>query len=270
MNDANLFVRIDNLTVVLGGRTILQNASISFAKGEIHAITGVSGVGKSVLCKALVGILPHGSIRSGTFYFYQGQREYVCDPLSMHYQEQLALLRKHILYVHQEPTLLDDMTVLENWLFVLLRTYKDDTLLTQIEAHTRISHWLDKLSLRAYQGVYPPQLPSGALRLAALGRALCQEPIAIVADEPTTGLDPQAAREVDAAFIKLRDMGSTILLITHDQRSLHSIKPHRVRVHGGQVIDERTAILPDHAVAHVADHAVPARIPTPISVDGSL
>ncbi len=250
MSDTHIFLRIDNLTVVLAQKTILQDVSLAFSQGEIHAITGASGAGKSVLCKAIVGILGKDAVRSGIFRFYRGQQEYRYDPNSIESQEQLAVLRKHILYVHQEPTLLDDMTVLENWLLVLLRTKHDGRILTPQQAYERSLIWLDKLSLYAYRNTRPPQLPSGALRLAGLGRALCQEPLAVVADEPTTGLDPQAAREVDAALIKLRDMGSTILLITHDQRSLQSINPHRLRVQAGQVIDERAPILSPPSAAY--------------------
>src|SRR5690606_25560268 len=126
-----------------------------------------------------------------------------------------ARLRQRVVFVHQDPALLDDLSIDENVRFALLR-----------KAHWRprrdddVDAWVSRLSLDEQRHRLPRELTPGALRRAALCRALVLEPEVLVVDEPTTGLDPVAAREVDDALAALATSGSTLIVITHDVRSL--------------------------------------------------
>ena len=128
--------------------------------------------------------------------------------------------------MHQDPALLDDLTVRENIEFVVSRRRSRDVALDP---------WLSSLDLAAYQDAYPRELSPGVLRRVALARALCLEPAVLVADEPTTGLDPKAARDVDRVFAGRLGEATTLILITHDLRSLDVLEPDLCWVHKGRV-----------------------------------
>lgn len=215
-------LEISRLTVELGGRPVVVDASVAFEAGQLWAVIGRSGAGKSVLMKAASGLLPFttGAVRVRA---RGGVLEAGPDD-----EDAFALIRRRLSFVHQDPALLDDLTVRENVGFALSRRGLDD-------GGGIVSRWLSALSLDEVAARLPRELSPGQLRKVALCRALCLSPEVLVVDEPTTGLDPIAAREVDSALASLAESGSTLIVITHDRRSLTTLSPHIAWVDRGRV-----------------------------------
>jgi ABC-type multidrug transport system ATPase subunit len=209
---------VDHVSVTLGGHRVLIGASASFALGARHAVIGRSGAGKSVLMKASTGLLP---LASGTVSL---------DALTADASTPsvFAALRQRVAFVHQDPALLDDISVRDNVRFVAERRLSSGV-------EEEADRWLAALSLEEVQHERPPTLSPGRLRKVAIARALCTRPDVLIVDEPTTGLDPRAAREVDHALASLRQDGATLIVITHDLRSLELLQPSLCWVHDGSV-----------------------------------
>lgn len=188
-------LELQDVVVVLGGRVVLEGASAAFEKGLLHAVIGRSGAGKSVLMKAACGLLPvaSGSIRRGD-----------------------------VVFVHQDPALMDDLTVDENVRFAVERRAG----VKRSEARARVERWLRALGLVDVRDRRPLEISPGVQRKVALARALCLSPETLVVDEPTTGLDPEAALAVDDALRALhRAAGATVIVVTHAPRSVARLSP---------------------------------------------
>jgi tungstate transport system ATP-binding protein len=191
-------LRIEGVTVALGGRTIIKDVTLSFAADRIHAIIGRSGAGKSVLMKAVAGLLPRG----GT----------------------VRVLRPPMVFVHQDPALLDELDVEENVAFAVSR--RSD--LTPAERRARVDAAHAALALDAVRHRRPAMLPLAVHKRVALARALALRPGVLVVDEPTTGLEPRSAAAVDEALLSLT--GTTPIIITHSPRTLERLRPASVIV----------------------------------------
>ncbi len=207
--------------VELGGRTLIDGAGAVFEGGRMHAVVGRSGAGKSVLMKALTGLLP---MTSGSVTV-EGDGH--AARVSAGDDDGFARLRERVVFVHQDPALLDDLSALENVRFALFRR--------RGRSAADPAAWLERLSLNDERHKLPREMTPGALRRVALCRALVLEPEVLIVDEPTTGLDPLAAREVDDALAALATSGSTLIVITHDVRSLERLSPTLTWVHEGRV-----------------------------------
>jgi ABC-type transporter Mla maintaining outer membrane lipid asymmetry ATPase subunit MlaF len=196
---------LDDVSVVLGGRTLIAPVSIAFAADRVHAVIGRSGAGKSVLMKAVAGLLPS----SGT----------------------VRVVRAPLVFVHQDPALLDELDVEENVGFAVSR--RPD--LSRTEARARVDASIHALALDAVRKLAPAHLSVAVQKRVALARALALRPGVLIVDEPTTGLDPPAAAAVDEALAALLESGTTPIVITHSPRTLQRLDPDVVVVDAGRV-----------------------------------
>jgi len=179
---------IAHLSVVLGARLVIDDVTIDFAAGSVTAIVGRSGAGKSVLMKAAAGLLPRSA---GT----------------------VTLGVPPLVFVHQDPALLDDLDVAQNVALPARATGK--------AADPR--PWLTRLGLQSVAHMRPAQLSPSQARRAALARALLLEPGVLIVDEPTTGLDPIAADDVDDALCAVVAAEHALVVITHHPRTLQRL-----------------------------------------------
>jgi|GEM_PF-861782 len=215
------------LSSTLGGKRRLEAASAVFDAGPLHAVVGKSGAGKSVLVKSALGLLP---LDEGEVCLERADGSEVCARADD--ERSFAWLRQDVVLVQQDAALLDDMSAEANVAFVVERRRRD---LTAKQRHKRVKRWLSQLELTDVASAVPSELSPGLRRRVALARALCIDPLALIVDEPTTGLDPHAARNVDAALQQVADTGVMLLMVTHDVRSLLSLQPHMTWVHERQV-----------------------------------
>lgn len=204
-------ISVRNVTVGFGDKLVLEDLSLDVYRGEILGFVGASGVGKSVLLRAVLGLVKK---RSGEI------RLFGVDVDEADEESRLAMdMRMGVLFQH--GALFSSLTVLEN-IQVPMREYLDLP-----------GKLMDELAMLKIELVglprdaaykMPYQLSGGMIKRAALARALALDPDVVFLDEPTSGLDPIGAAEFDELVGKLRDtMGLTVYMVTHDLDSLFSV-----------------------------------------------
>ncbi len=181
---------LSHLHVELKGRVVVNDVSLTFARGSVTAIVGRSGAGKSVLMKAAAGLLMRSS-------------------------GDVLLWAPPLVFVHQDPALIDDLDVLHN---VMLPARG------QQRKSTDPWHWLAALSIDDVAHRLPCELSPSQARRVALARALMLKPGVLVVDEPTTGLDPDASDNVDDALCCVVDAERALIVITHHPRTLSRLR----------------------------------------------
>jgi len=221
MTDAVL--EIEDLHTQFRSQVIHNGVNLTISGGEIVAIIGGSGCGKSVLLKESLGLLrpSRGTIRLlGVDVWNAPQTEVIG-----------ALQRVGVLF--QNGALFSSLTVAENIAAPLVER-------TPLKPHQR--EWIvhTKLGLAGLPSSalnkYPSELSGGMKKRVALARALVLEPTILFLDEPTSGLDPISARAFDALVRTLCDtLGITIVLVTHDIDTLYNIVDRIVVLAGGGV-----------------------------------
>lgn len=207
-------IHIRNLVVGFGSKTILNHLNLDVRQGEILGLVGASGGGKSVLMRALVGLLPK---RGGQIDFVdhgKGERNW------------------GILF--QQGALFSALTARQNVQFPLREnTHLSPRLLDEI-ADAK----LEMVGLsRADGDKFPSELSGGMTKRVALARALALDPALLFLDEPTSGLDPIAAGEFDALIRTLhRTLRFTVFMVTHDLNSLQAICDRVAALAEGRIV----------------------------------
>jgi phospholipid/cholesterol/gamma-HCH transport system ATP-binding protein len=228
VND-DVLIEVDGVSTRFGAQTVHQDLSLQVRRGELVALIGGSGSGKSVLLREIIGLQrpSAGTVRLlGTDMWKASE-------------EALAATRKRFGMMFQEGALFSSLDVAGN-VATPLREHSDvpDVLLPRL-----VNLRLMLAGLTADVGAkMPAQLSGGMKKRAALARALALEPEVLFLDEPTSGLDPITARNFDEllAFLN-RDLGLTVLMVTHDLDTLLSIAQRIVVLGGGKVLADGTA-----------------------------
>jgi len=140
-------------------------------------------------------------------------------------------LRKRCVYVFQHPTLFDSMSVLKNVSLVI----KYHRGLRSQAAEKIAAAELERLGMSHLGPLPPPQLAAGDQKMVSLARALSLEPETLILDEPTTGLDPYAAQELDGHTARLKERGVSLVVISHDLRSIRRLADDVVFLFAGGV-----------------------------------
>ncbi|MEM1048021.1 MAG: ATP-binding cassette domain-containing protein [Pseudomonadota bacterium] len=205
----DVILSASNVTVGFDRKVILENLDLEVYRGEILGFVGGSGTGKSVLMRAILGLIPK---RGGTVSVFGFDLDRLSDS-----ERSLVEQRWGVLFQH--GALFSSLTVLQN-IQVAMREYLDlsESLMNDLA--------LLKLSLvglpRDAATKFPSELSGGMIKRAALARALALDPEIVFLDEPTSGLDPIGAAAFDNLIMKLRDtLGLTVYMVTHDLDSLH-------------------------------------------------
>lgn len=197
------FIEFANITKRFGKRTILDHVNVSIYKGEITAIIGKSGVGKSVFLKHIIGLIKPdiGEI------LYNGQ------PLDNMPRNQRIEFKRTVSYMFQQNALFDSLTVFENIALPL----RERTKMKASEIARRVGARLEQFELTEVNERYPSQISGGMQKRVALARALITEPQIILFDEPTTGLDPLRKNAVLTMIAHhQREIGFTAVMVSHD------------------------------------------------------
>ena len=222
MTATSPIVRIENLRLDRGGRTVLRDINLSVPRGSIVAVLGPSGSGKSTLLSALTGELAPTS----------GRVEVLGQEVP-HSQRALLELRKGIGVLLQGNGLLTDLTAAEN-VALPLRTH---TKLPAAVIRRLVLMKLHAVGLRAAADAYPRELSGGMARRVALARALALDPPLMIYDEPLTGLDPIASGVVMDLVKRLNDsLGLTSIIVTHHVHETLPIADHAVVIANGGIV----------------------------------
>jgi phospholipid/cholesterol/gamma-HCH transport system ATP-binding protein len=225
MNAAAPVVEVTALRTWLAGRWVHDGVSFTLRTGEIVALIGASGTGKTVLLNQLVGLLHPDGGRVALF----GQ------DLAKLGSNALQTLRRRFGLLFQDGALFSAMRVAENvatplrehmpWLPAPLRDEVVDLRLALAGLPADVA------------GKMPSELSGGMRKRAALARALALEPELLLLDEPTSGLDPISAREFDRTLrVLVNSLGLTVLLTTHDLDSLWGLADRIIVLFEGKVI----------------------------------
>lgn len=203
-------VDIRGLGVAIGGRAIVFDVDLSIADGERVGLIGSSGSGKSMISKAILGLLPQSATASGSITL--GGTEVIGAP-----ERALADLRgRYVGTVFQNPAAsLNPVMTVGQQIALPLRLHYD---LSKAERAERVAAMLDKVGLPGETvGKYPHELSGGQQQRVGIATALVTSPRLIIADEPTTALDSITQRQIVDLLTSLVDgAGASLLFITHD------------------------------------------------------
>jgi cell division transport system ATP-binding protein len=215
--------------------TALHDVTFHVEKGEFVFVTGPSGAGKSTLLKMILRqMLPT-----------DGQVVVNGRNLSTIRRSQIPYFRREIGMVFQDFKLIERMTVFENLSFILT------VLGVPPREHKKKAYAaLRAVGLNHRMNAYPPQLSGGEQQRVAIARALINDPLVLIADEPTGNLDPDLSQEIIRIFSDANLRGSTLLLATHDRELIRSSGRRVLTLDHGRLIEEKIAI-PERPAARV-------------------
>jgi len=219
-------IRIRDLHKSFGTQHVLRGVNLDVERGKINIIIGGSGQGKSVFMKHLMGLLApdRGHI------YVDGQDIIGLGDVAM------GKIQRKFGMVFQYAALFDSMNVVENIAFPLLERYR----LPKAEVMERVRSLLVRLDLASTPGVeqkFPAELSGGMRKRVGLARALIDRPEILLYDEPTTGLDPIATKNVDEMIRRTADeFGVTSVVISHDMASTFRIGDRIAMLYEGVIV----------------------------------
>lgn len=220
--DGPAFIQVDDLYKAFGSNQVLNGAELGIEKGESMVIIGGSGSGKSVLIKHIIGLLRPDRGR----VLVDGL---VVDELK---GKELDALRGRMGMLFQYAALFDSMSVQDNVAFAL----RHHTRMGEEEIRTRVSEVLEMVGLEGADEKMPAELSGGMKKRAGLARAIVLGPEIILYDEPTTGLDPILADQINSLIVDLRErMSVTSVAITHDMVSAYKIADRIAMLYRGKI-----------------------------------
>lgn len=235
MQDTPPVIEIKNLHKSYGQLEVLKGVDITAHRGDVVSLIGSSGSGKSTLlrCANLLEDSQQGDILfKGEPVLWKGT-DHARRPADA---KQVLRIRTNLSMVFQQFNLWAHMTVLQNVMEAPLTVLGRD----RAEVETAARGYLDKVGIGDKCDVYPAQLSGGQQQRAAIARALCMEPEALLFDEPTSALDPELEQEVIRVIKDLAAEGRTMLIVTHDMKLSHDVSDHVVFLHQG-LIEEQGA-----------------------------
>ncbi len=207
-------IKVRDLVARFGADTILEGVSLDVMPGEVVVIAGGSGCGKSTLMNHIVGIYPP----AGGHIEVAGEDVGSGDPAA------LARMRRHIGVAFQSGALFGSLTLLEN----VAMPISDHARLPRARAELLARLKLAMVGLAGYENHLPSEISGGMMKRAGLARAMALDPAVLFFDEPSAGLDPITAVELDMLINSInRSMGTTMVIVTHELASIFAIA-HRV------------------------------------------
>ena len=196
---------VRDLGLKRGARTILEGVSFDVERGELCALRGASGAGKSTILRALAALEPFDT---GTVSF--DGATLAAGPVPR--QSRLKELRRHVGFVFQAPSLFEHMTALDNVMLALVHALG----WPRDRAERIASELLESLGVGARAAAFPRELSGGEAQRVAIARALAPDPAVLLMDEPTSALDPARRGVLGELLRDLVGQGRSLLIATHD------------------------------------------------------
>ncbi len=257
-NATPFLVELNNLTFGYGDRVILRDVSLQVPRGQVTALMGVSGGGKTTVLR-LIG----GQIRG-----QQGQTLFDGQDVGAMRQSELYAARRRMGMLFQFGALVTDMTVFDNVAFPL----REHTDLPEDMVRDIVLMKLDAVGLRGARDLRPSEISGGMSRRVALARAIALDPDLIMYDEPFAGLDPISLGTAAQLIRRLNDsLGITSVIVSHDVQETFEIADHVVVLANGRVAAQgspaelmaSTDPLIHQFVHALSDGPVPFHYPAP-------
>lgn len=207
----------------LGGRTILNDLSLSVNRGEMKVLIGPSGAGKSTFLQCLNYLIPpdRGEL------WLNGERVTPSD------KNELYSLRERVGMIFQDFNLFDHLTAQENVSIALIKVKK----MSKRDAMLRAVSELERVGLSRRGGLYPAELSGGQKQRVAIARALAMDPEVILLDEPTSALDPELVGEVLSVIRELAKGGMTMVMATHQMDFARALATELLFMEKGVIIE---------------------------------
>ena len=226
-------LEIRNLHKQYGSLEVIKGVDITAHRGDVVSLIGSSGSGKSTIlrCANLLEDSQQGDILfKGEAVHWKGSGlgRHPADP------KQVLRIRTNLSMVFQQFNLWAHMTILQNVMEAPVTVLGRDR--DEVEKAAR--GYLDKVGIGDKCDAYPAMLSGGQQQRAAIARALCMEPEAILFDEPTSALDPELEQEVVRVIKDLASEGRTMLIVTHDMKMARDVSNHVVFLHQGLIEEE--------------------------------
>jgi polar amino acid transport system ATP-binding protein len=226
-------IEIRDLHKSYGPLEVLKGVDLVAPRGHVVSLIGSSGSGKSTLlrCCNLLEESQQGEIRfegEAVRWKGEGHNRHPAD------RDQVTRIRTNLSMVFQQFNLWSHMTILQNVMEAPVTVLKRDP--KEVEEKAR--QYLAKVGIGDKADAWPAQLSGGQQQRAAIARALCMEPRALLFDEPTSALDPELEQEVVRVIKALADEGRTMLLVTHDMKLAADTSDHVIFLHKGKIEEQ--------------------------------
>ena len=221
-------VRLERVSKAFGTRRVLDDVSFEVGQGHGFVILGRSGTGKSVMLRHIIGLMKPDS---GKVFVND-------DEISALKGAELSRLRTKMGFLFQNAALFDSITVGENVAFPLRRHTK----LSEADIKARSTEKLAAVGLDKEFDKMPADLSGGMRKRAGLARALALDPSILLVDEPSAGLDPITADEIDDLLLHLKQDGrTTLIIVTHNIPSAKRLGDELLMLHDGRIVARGTA-----------------------------
>lgn len=215
----------ESLEVAQHHRTVLSEVNFSIEKGEFVFLIGRNGSGKSSLMKTLYADLPVA----------KGQLQVAGATLHKVKRSKIPMLRSKLGIVFQDFQLFQDRNVTENLSFVLKATGWSDG----AKIKNRIAETLMRVGLGSVDNKFPYQLSGGEQQRVVIARALLNDPLLLIADEPTGNLDPEVALGIFKLFREINKGGTSVLMSTHNYRFIQEYPTRVLKCEDGKLLDSQ-------------------------------
>ena len=226
-------IEIRDLHKSYGALEVLKGVSLVAPRGHVISLIGSSGSGKSTLlrCANLLENSQSGEILfegEAVHWSGKGAERHPSD------RAQLIRIRTNLSMVFQQFNLWSHLTILQNVMEAPVTVLKRDP----DEVDEKARDYLDKVGIGDKCDVWPAELSGGQQQRAAIARALCMEPRALLFDEPTSALDPELEQEVIRVIKALAEEGRTMIIVTHDMNLARDVSDHVIFLHEGRIEEE--------------------------------
>ena len=218
-------IKITNLTKAFSGQKVLDGLNVTIKKGEVLALVGASGAGKSTFLRSLN---------------YLEQSDYgsiAIDNFKVDFQnitkEEVLELRRKLAMVFQQFNLFERRTALEN----VKEGLKIVKKLSDEEATKIAKEELSKVGFSDRENHYPKHLSGGQKQRVALARALAMKPDILLLDEPTSALDPELVGEVEKSIADAAKAGQTMILVSHDMNFVYQVADKVLFLDKGRILE---------------------------------
>jgi polar amino acid transport system ATP-binding protein len=226
-------IEIRDLHKRFGPLEVLKGVDLVAPRGNVISLIGSSGSGKSTLlrCCNLLEDSQQGEILfegEAVRWKGEGMNRHAAD------RAQVTRIRTNLSMVFQQFNLWSHLSVLQNVMEAPVTVLKRDP----VEVEAKARQYLAKVGIADKADAWPAQLSGGQQQRAAIARALCMEPRALLFDEPTSALDPELEQEVVRVIKALADEGRTMILVTHDMKLAADCSDHVIFLHQGRIEEE--------------------------------